>query len=92
MLGPERKRTLHACVIKNIAVGEGTALNELFDLIRTGLAAEFPHLSDHKPVYHEFGVKDVRLRWRPIRSRNDCWFTCQPTGKQTASGVPWVDA
>jgi UDP-N-acetylglucosamine 4-epimerase len=63
--------------VYNVAVGERTTLNELFELIRSGLVADFPHLADYKPVYREFRPGDVRhsladiskaerlLRYRP---------------------------
>jgi UDP-N-acetylglucosamine 4-epimerase len=46
--------------VYNIAVGDRTTLNGLFELIRSGLVAEFPHLKDYKPAYREFRAGDVR--------------------------------
>jgi UDP-N-acetylglucosamine 4-epimerase len=46
--------------VYNIAVGDRTTLNELFELIRSGLVADFPHLKDFGPVYREFRAGDVR--------------------------------
>jgi UDP-N-acetylglucosamine/UDP-N-acetyl-alpha-D-glucosaminouronate 4-epimerase len=37
--------------IYNIAMGVGTTLNELFELIRSFLEPRFPHLSGRKPVH-----------------------------------------
>ncbi len=46
--------------VYNVAVGDRTTLNELFDAIRALLAPEFPHLIDSKPVYGDFRAGDVR--------------------------------
>ena len=46
--------------VYNVAVGDRTTLNDLFKLIRAGLAEQFPHLQDFKPVYREFRTGDVR--------------------------------
>ena len=44
----------------NVAVGDRTTLNELFEAIRVDLAPRFPHLADFKPTYREFRAGDVR--------------------------------
>ena len=46
--------------VYNVAVGERTTLNDLFESIRAELAPKFPHLADCKPVYREFRAGDVR--------------------------------
>jgi len=46
--------------VYNVAVGDRTSLNQLFEAIRAILAPQFPHLSDAKPVYREFRAGDVR--------------------------------
>lgn len=46
--------------VYNVAVGERTSLNELFELIRAGLAPRFPHLDDYRPSYRDFRAGDVR--------------------------------
>jgi UDP-N-acetylglucosamine 4-epimerase len=46
--------------VYNVAVGDRTTLNELFELIRAGLEEEIPHLRDFKPVYQDFRTGDVR--------------------------------
>jgi UDP-N-acetylglucosamine 4-epimerase len=46
--------------IYNVAVGERTTLNELFDFIKSILAPRFSHLKEFKPVYREFREGDVR--------------------------------
>lgn len=46
--------------VYNVAVGERTSLNELYKMLRSGLAQRFPRLQDAKPVYTEFRPGDVR--------------------------------
>lgn len=46
--------------VYNVAVGERTTLNQLYEAIRANLAAKFPHLVDAKPVYRDFRAGDVR--------------------------------
>lgn len=46
--------------VYNIAVGERTTLNQLFEAIRALLAPRYPHLADFKPVYRDFRAGDVR--------------------------------
>jgi UDP-N-acetylglucosamine 4-epimerase len=46
--------------IYNVAFGGRTTLNELFNLIRDGLARHRPELADASPEYREFRAGDVR--------------------------------
>jgi UDP-N-acetylglucosamine 4-epimerase len=46
--------------IYNVAVGERTSLNQLFELLRTKLAPSFAHLENFKPHYRDFRAGDVR--------------------------------
>lgn len=46
--------------IFNIALGQRTTLNQLYELLRTLLEAAFPHLGGHRPRYREFRCGDVR--------------------------------
>ena len=46
--------------VYNVAVGDRTTLNDLFELIRAGLENNYPHLKDFKPVYQDFRAGDVR--------------------------------
>ena len=46
--------------VYNVACGERTTLNELFCLIRDGLAAYCPDVASAEPVYGEFRPGDVR--------------------------------
>ena len=46
--------------VYNVAVGDRTTLNDLFELIRAGLANQYPHLKNFKPLYQDFRAGDVR--------------------------------
>ena len=46
--------------VYNVAVGDRTSLNELFELLRTKLLKSFPHLGTFKPSYRDFREGDVR--------------------------------
>ena len=46
--------------VYNVAVGDQTTLNDLFEAIRSLLAPRFPHLADFKPRYRDFRAGDVR--------------------------------
>lgn len=44
----------------NVAVGDRTTLNELFEAIRATLEPRFQHLKDFQPKYRDFRAGDVR--------------------------------
>ena len=46
--------------VYNVAVGDRTTLNDLFELIRAGLESDYPHLKNFKPIYQDFRAGDVR--------------------------------
>lgn len=46
--------------VYNVAVGDRTTLNDLFEAIRASLEPRFPHLKDFKPTYRDFRAGDVR--------------------------------
>jgi UDP-N-acetylglucosamine 4-epimerase len=46
--------------VYNVAVGERTTLNQLFEMLRQRLLPQFPHLREFKPLYREFRAGDVR--------------------------------
>lgn len=46
--------------VYNVAVGDRTTLNDLFESIRATLEPRFPHLKDYKPNYRDFRAGDVR--------------------------------
>jgi len=45
--------------VYNIAVGERTSLNQLYEALRSQLAPRYPHLADARPVYRDFRAGDV---------------------------------
>jgi UDP-N-acetylglucosamine 4-epimerase len=46
--------------VYNVAVGERTSLNELFEQLRSLLVGRFPHLDGFAAVHRDFRVGDVR--------------------------------
>jgi UDP-N-acetylglucosamine/UDP-N-acetylgalactosamine 4-epimerase len=46
--------------VYNVAVGERTTLNDLFEAIRVNLASRFKHLENFKPIHRDFRAGDVR--------------------------------
>jgi UDP-N-acetylglucosamine 4-epimerase len=46
--------------VYNVAVGERTSLNELFERLRVLLAPRFKHLAAFTPIYRDFRPGDVR--------------------------------
>ncbi|MDC0078266.1 NAD-dependent epimerase/dehydratase family protein [Deltaproteobacteria bacterium] len=46
--------------VYNVAVGDNTTLNVLFEAIRAALEPRFSHLSDFRPKYRDFRAGDVR--------------------------------
>lgn len=46
--------------VYNVAVGDRTSLNELFESIKSGLSGQYPYLSEFMPVYRDFCTGDVR--------------------------------
>lgn len=46
--------------VYNVAVGDRTTLNDLFEAIRVLLAPRFKHLATFKPSYRDFRAGDVR--------------------------------
>jgi UDP-N-acetylglucosamine 4-epimerase len=46
--------------VYNVAVGERTTLNELYDQLHLNLLSLYPHLKESRPVYRDFRAGDVR--------------------------------
>jgi len=46
--------------VYNVAVGDRTTLNELYEALRQSLLPRFPYLATAKPVYRDFRAGDVR--------------------------------
>jgi UDP-N-acetylglucosamine 4-epimerase len=57
--------------IYNVAVGDRTTLNNLFELIRAGLEKDHPHLKDFKPNYQNFRAGDVKHSLADISKAKD---------------------
>ncbi|HEX7812274.1 MAG TPA: SDR family oxidoreductase [Burkholderiales bacterium] len=80
--------------VYNIALGEGTTLNELFATMRSLLEPRFPGLRGLRPVYRDFRAGDVResradiskatrlLGYQPVR----------PFSEGLANAVDWYVA
>ena len=52
--------------VYNVAVGDRTSLNQLFELIRAGLEKYYPHLKELKPLYQQFRAGDIKHSWADI--------------------------
>ena len=77
--------------VYNVAVGERTTLNQLFEAIRSLLAPMFPHLADFKPVYRDFRAGDVRHSLADI-SKARTRLGYEPThriGEGLAEAMDW---
>jgi UDP-N-acetylglucosamine 4-epimerase len=46
--------------VYNVAVGDRTTLNQLFEQLQLNLLPRYPHLQGAKPVYRDFRAGDVR--------------------------------
>ena len=46
--------------VYNVAVGDRTTLNQLYETLRENLVGQFPHLAGAKPVHRDFRAGDVR--------------------------------
>jgi len=46
--------------IYNVALNDCTSLNQLYDMLKSLLKVDFPHLNDHQPEYRDFREGDVR--------------------------------
>jgi UDP-N-acetylglucosamine 4-epimerase len=57
--------------VYNVAVGDRTTLNELFEAIRSILEPRFPHLKGFKPSYRDFRAGDVRHSLADISKANE---------------------
>ncbi len=77
--------------VYNIALGERTSLNELFDTIQKTLRAGDPKLTGQKPVYRDFRTGDVRHSLADI-SKAQQLLGYAPThdiGKGLALAMQW---
>jgi UDP-N-acetylglucosamine 4-epimerase len=53
--------------VYNVALNDRTSLNQLYEMMRALLRADFPHLETHRPVYANFRAGDIR------HSQADIW-------------------
>ena len=77
--------------VYNVAVGDRTTLNQLFEAIRVLLAPKFPHLADFKPHYRDFRAGDVRHSLADI-SKARTRLGYEPThriGEGMAEAMDW---
>ncbi|MBT9538355.1 NAD-dependent epimerase/dehydratase family protein [Thiobacillus sp.] len=80
--------------VYNVAVGDRTTLNQLYEAIRANLAPHFPHLADAKPVYRDFRAGDVRHSLADI-SKAQTRLGYAPThriGEGLAEAMDWYVA
>jgi UDP-N-acetylglucosamine 4-epimerase len=71
--------------VYNVAVGDRTTLNDLFEAIRVNLVPRFKHLENFKPIYRDFRAGDVRHSQADvIKARNLLGY--EPT-HQMAEGL-----
>ena len=80
--------------IYNIAVGDRTTLNQLFDHLRTNLVTQFKHLQEFYPIHRNFRAADVRHSLADIsKARNLLGY--QPTHRVAeglAEAMAWFIA
>ncbi len=80
--------------VYNVAVGDRTTLNQLFEAIRALLAPKYPHLADFKPHYRDFRAGDVRHSLADI-SKARTRLGYEPThriGEGLAEAMDWYVA
>lgn len=53
--------------VYNVAVGDRTTLNQLYEYLHLNLLSSYPQLRDAKPVYRDFRAGDVRHSLADIR-------------------------
>ena len=58
--------------VYNVAVGQRTSLNQLFEHLRAMLAPRFAHLARLSPIYRDFRAGDVRHSLADITKANRC--------------------
>ncbi len=80
--------------VYNVAVGDRTTLNQLYEAIRVNLATRFPHLANARPVYRDFRAGDVRHSLADI-SKAKTRLGYEPThriGEGLAEAMDWYVA
>jgi len=77
--------------VYNVAVGQRTSLNELFEHLRAMLAPRFAHLKGFAPIYRDFQPGDVRHSLADI-SKAGRWLGYEPThtvGDGLSEAMEW---
>ena len=77
--------------VYNVAVGDRTTLNELYDQLHRNLVPHYPHLQGMKPVYRDFRVGDVRHSLANISkvATRLGYAPTQRIGQGLALAMPW---
>lgn len=77
--------------VYNVAVGQQTTLNELYELLRLGLLPHAPHLRQARPDYREYRAGDVRHSLADIsKARTLLGFAPSHTvAEGLAQALPW---
>ena len=57
--------------IYNVAVGDRTTLNQIYENLRVNLTEQFPHLANAKPIYRDFRAGDVRHSLADVSKAKD---------------------
>ena len=89
--GPKLEHTIPFSNVYNIAVGDRTTLNNLFEQIIKILLPSYPHLKDFKPTYSDFRAGDVRHSLADIRKAS-AFLGYEPTHRISAGleiTLPW---
>lgn len=71
LLAATSDNTEAAGQVYNVAVGDRTTLNQLFEVIRMLLEPNFPRLKNFQPVYRDFRAGDVRHSLADISKSRD---------------------
>lgn len=77
--------------VYNVALGDRTTLNQLYDNLRVNLAEQFAHLAKAKPIYRDFRAGDVRHSLADI-SKAEGLLGYAPQyrlGKGLEEAMPW---
>lgn len=77
--------------VYNVAVGDRTTLNELYTLIRDGLAAYRPEIGGVEPLYRDFRKGDVRHSQADVnKARTRLGYEpSHPLAAGLAEALPW---
>lgn len=77
--------------VYNVACGERTTLNQLFAMIRSGLAEHRPELAEAQPLYQEFRPGDVRHSLADISKISTClgYYPTHSVADGIAAALHW---